>query len=286
MMTTTRGHRTCCRFPVFINKGNIAHDAKGVGLGPITYTPVNSPVPDCLEIHPDAFNAGGNYWMTSAAAHDYPNKIKLGGFVWPSYLNYLPVHASETRLYSMKIWVPDDMSLVGETFYVDTVSFQEATITGDFLDDSIGNVVFGEDAAVGIKKWTEAELTTQGDYWYNLDYFGLRMYSVNNPATYYGQMELAIHEAAINFEDDATYITIDGLHPCYAGWMGIEMSSGASHITIQNNEVHYCGGGSSSSSPTIRDGGGINTGGNAEDTISDTTEVIGVCLKYLPAINP
>ena len=60
--------------------------------------------------------------------NNYPNKIKLGGFLFPGNYYCLPVYTSETRLYSMKIQVPDNMSLVGDTFYVDNICKGISTI--------------------------------------------------------------------------------------------------------------------------------------------------------------
>jgi len=86
-----------------------------------TITPHNGPQ-NMIKIHPEAF-ASDSIWATSASFFDYPHRLLLSGYVGEGeYMHTLPPHNSYVTLYSMKIYIPFDMSLLGEVIIIDNVN--------------------------------------------------------------------------------------------------------------------------------------------------------------------
>ena len=72
--------------------------------------------------HDDAF-WGTDVWGNYADVTKYPDSILVGGIDLVSPTIGIPPNYWPTLLYSMKIYVPDDTNLVGDTFYVDNIKF-------------------------------------------------------------------------------------------------------------------------------------------------------------------
>ena len=75
---------------------------------------------------------------------------------------------------------------MGDTFYLDTLSFKKCVPTDgrDLLYDT-GNIIFnnGESSDPCGVYWTQADLTTQGDFFYDASTWTVKLYSTTNPAS-------------------------------------------------------------------------------------------------------
>lgn len=126
--------------------------------------------------------------------------------------------------------------------------------TGTYTLD-VGNVIFGNDASVGIKKWNKTDLNTQGFYWYDAANDLVYLYSVSNPATFYTSTRLCI-KSNIIYMNPASYVTIKNLSTKYGADGGIFYIN-SDHITISDCDIAWLGGGDFGA-PT-RLGGGIGS---------------------------
>ena len=93
-----------------------------------------------IKIHDEIFDAGGNTWATSATFNEgyATDTLILGGTTFPNepgFNAYLPSRYEHSTIYSFKIYVPDDTSLLGEQLCIDNIFFPPA---GDwiFVDSS------------------------------------------------------------------------------------------------------------------------------------------------------
>jgi hypothetical protein len=125
----------------------------------------------------------------------------------------------------------------------------------------VGFISFNHDAIIGRKVWSNAELDVQGEFWCDENSNNrTRVYSDGNPAVFYNDIEVAIHENGIHGLDNLCWVIIDNLHPCYCAWSGIELPAGSHDIVIRNCDISYCGGGHQYGRPAeTRNGQGINT---------------------------
>ncbi len=83
------------------------------------FTSSDSTVIDAVKVHNEAFGATAP-WAWQIGTSGYPDHLLLGGVAF-SFSNALPPHGSPTVLYSMQIELPDDPTMVGDTFYIDNV---------------------------------------------------------------------------------------------------------------------------------------------------------------------
>lgn len=104
--------------------GSVFNWVEGYGGYPVTGSPGK-----VLKIHNSAF-LGGKPWLAQVSVDKYPDSILIGGIAFPTDYGYLPSHSTETLLYSMQIRLPDDTSLVGDTFYIDNIFYPPA---GDWV---------------------------------------------------------------------------------------------------------------------------------------------------------
>ncbi len=108
----------------------------------------------------------------------------------------------------------------------------------------VGNIIFNHEQSVGVKKWDEEELHTQGDFWYDEQNAVLKLYSVGNPGARYRDIECALtrRHAAIIVVDNAGYVVIEDLALKYGGSHGISIVN-SHHIIIRGCELSWIGGG-------------------------------------------
>lgn len=92
------------------------------GSIPDSATPSN-----IVRIHEEPFQ-GQSIWDGNLAdVSKFPDSILLGGIEIFPPLEGLPINSYPVVLYSMRIYVPDDSNLIGETFYIDNIKFSENT---------------------------------------------------------------------------------------------------------------------------------------------------------------
>jgi hypothetical protein len=130
------------------------------------------------------------------------------------------------------------------------------------LSLDVGNLIFNDEAAVGVKVRNEGELDTQGEFWYDDVNSVLKIYSQDNPAIYYTNIECALKRNIIS-QTNRSYIIYENLHLRYGGAHGIGGST-VHHIIIRDSDFSYIGG--SSQTPTLRYGNGVEFWNGSHDT--------------------
>jgi hypothetical protein len=131
------------------------------------------------------------------------------------------------------------------------------------LSKDVGNLIFNDEASVGVKVRNEAELDTQGKFWYDEYNLLLKIYSQVNPALYYSNIECALSMHIIN-ADNMSYVSIENLDIRYSGAHGIR-GGNVHHIIVRDCDLSYIGGGRFSEK--VRYGNGIEFWNSAHDTI-------------------
>jgi len=153
----------------------------------------------------------------------------------------------------------------GSTLYIDSLSLKEFS-TKDLPYVDIGNLIFGAEASCGVKVWNQEDLNRQGEFWYDEDNWILKVYSTENPATYYSVIECALSRFLID-QTDRHHITYENLSLRYGGAHGIAGGE-THHITVRNCDFSYIGGGDQlGGSGQLRYGNGIEFWNNAHDTL-------------------
>lgn len=127
----------------------------------------------------------------------------------------------------------------GTILYIDSLGLKESS--GRFLTTDVGNIIMSNKTQFGVKVWNQPALTTQGQYWYDLNTNTLKFYSVGNPAVVYGNdITLVLRDPIVELGNKSNVI-LDGLGISMGGSLGISMSS-SSNIIIRNCDVSYIGG--------------------------------------------
>jgi hypothetical protein len=137
------------------------------------------------------------------------------------------------------------------------------------LPVDVGNLILGNEASCGVKRWTRQDLKAQGDFWYDQEGRALYLFSADNPAVHYGHIECALARHIID-EGGAHYVTYENLALKYGAAHGIG-GGNTHHITVRGCEISYIGGadqyGKGGSGPRVRFGNGIEFWGAAHDNL-------------------
>ncbi|MFZ5451057.1 MAG: choice-of-anchor Q domain-containing protein [Thermodesulfobacteriota bacterium] len=153
----------------------------------------------------------------------------------------------------------------GSTLYLDSLSLKEFSAK-DLPYVDIGNLIFDAEASCGVKVWNQENLSHQGEFWYDEDKWILKVYSTENPASYYSGIECALARFMID-QTDRRHITYENLSLRYGGAHGIAGGE-THHITVRNCDFSYIGGGDQiGGSGELRYGNGIEFWNNAHDTL-------------------
>lgn len=154
------------------------------------------------------------------------------------------------------------------TLYIKSISFREITESGIYND--VGNIIFDQGKAVGVKVFKENELTKQNYFWYDKKNNTVKIYSLKNPAELYNSIECAITKDIID-ENNKSYIKYDGLALKYGGAHGIGGGE-THHIWVSNCDINYIGGGEHINGG-VRYGNGIEFWNNAHDIIVEKCNI-------------
>lgn len=128
----------------------------------------------------------------------------------------------------------------------------------------IGNVIFNNSDSVGVKKWSVENLVNQNDFLYDRSLEKLKMYSTDNPAVHYANIELAVRKHIVNFEN-TSYVSFENLNIKYGAAHGFG-GGNTNDITITSCEISFVGGGDlHQDNRTVRFGNGIEFWGNASN---------------------
>ncbi|MBN2772776.1 MAG: T9SS type A sorting domain-containing protein [Prolixibacteraceae bacterium] len=148
--------------------------------------------------------------------------------------------------------------------YLDAFSLKECENNPEFMDLDIGNLIFNEGNFCGTKVFSENDLTSQGDFWYDANNQLLKIRSETNPVNYYTSIELARSEHIIEYYYKA-YTIIENLDLRYGAQHGINCVD--SHdLTVRNVDFSYIGGGTLNSNQE-RLGNGIQFWNNAQNIV-------------------
>lgn len=105
----------------------------------------------------------------------------------------------------------------------------------------VGNLIFNNATEFGIKKWNQASLVSQGDYWHDrLGTQAVKIYSTSNPGSYYADIEMALGNHMIYCQLNS-YISFENLWLEYGGANGFEIRN-THHIVIKDCDFSYIGG--------------------------------------------
>ena len=125
-------------------------------------------------------------------------------------------------------------------------------------DNDAGIVIFDDGKKAGTKKATLAEVTADGDFWYDSANDKVYLYSAVNPADAWNSIEIGVN--AYIFEiNGKNNITVDNLNIRYTGAHGISIQGGSSNVNITNCEIGYIGGSymTHTGTSTVRFGNGV-----------------------------
>lgn len=115
-----------------------------------------------------------------------------------------------------------------------------------------GIIVFDEIYALGVKKWTREELTSDYDFYSDDDAKKLYLYCSGNPKTIFSSIEIGQRSDVICVKSGAV---LDNVCVRYTGAHGITMSSGTHDVKVTNCEIGLLGG--SRQHDTTRYGNGV-----------------------------
>jgi len=126
------------------------------------------------------------------------------------------------------------------------------------LTRQVGNLIFNNETSYGVKVSSEAELNSQGKFWYDWDNNRIKLYSTSNPVTYYIRIEAALAGMTIVGFDGKSFICFDNLDFRYSG-NGTIFGEDTHHIIVRSCDFSYNGGCNISEENNARLGGGIGT---------------------------
>ena len=136
------------------------------------------------------------------------------------------------------------------------------------LSVDVGNIIFDQGKAVGVKKWKREDLKQPGDYWYDAQTRQVTLYEEKNPAELYQSIELALRRHIVD-EGNKSYVTYDNLALKCGAAHGFGGAS-THHIIIRQCDVAWIGGGHQFTTPEgrpVRFGNGIEFWSNAHDNL-------------------
>ncbi len=136
------------------------------------------------------------------------------------------------------------------------------------LDVDVGNIIFDGGQSTGYKKWQEADLRDEGDYFYDARTGQVKLRSPENPARRHRSIEMALRKHIID-QGGRSYIAYQDLALKYGAAHGIG-GGGTHHITVRDCDVAYIGGGHQFTRPDgkpVRFGNGVEFWSGARDCV-------------------
>ena len=142
------------------------------------------------------------------------------------------------------------------------------------LSVDVGNIIFDHGKTTGVKKWREADLRRDGDYFYDALSWQVKLRSDQHPATRHQSIELALRKPIID-QGGRGYVTYENLDLRYGAAHGIGGGS-THHITVRGCDISYIGGGHQSTRPDgepVRYGNGIEFWSGARDCLVEDCRI-------------
>lgn len=147
--------------------------------------------------------------------------------------------------------------------YIDSVGI----VIGSSKIIDVGNIIFNNGSSCGIKKWNQSDLLTQGDYWFDRSTGNLKIYSADNPAYIYSDIECARRIDGVYIKGQK-FLNIKNLAVKYMAGTAFKAKY-TNNIRIQGCEMSYIGGGDlNQDGSNIRFGNGVTFwAGNHDDIV-------------------
>lgn len=142
------------------------------------------------------------------------------------------------------------------------------------LSVDVGNLIFDQGRATGVKKWSEADLHQQGDYFYDAHSWQVKLRSDEHPAARYRSIELALRKHIID-QGGRGYVTYEDLDLRYGAAHGIGGGS-THHIVVRRCDLSYIGGGhqfTHENGKPVRFGNGIEFWSGARDCLVEDCRI-------------
>jgi hypothetical protein len=149
-----------------------------------------------------------------------------------------------------------------------------ADLTSAELSRDVGNIVFDHGKAVGVKKWRSEDLRRQGDYRYCGDTWQVKLYSKQNPAELYRNVELALCRHIID-QGNKSHVVYENLSLRYGAAHGIG-GGNTHHIVVRGCDLGWIGGGHQFTTPAgtpVRFGNGIEFWAGAHDNLVEACRI-------------
>lgn len=134
------------------------------------------------------------------------------------------------------------------------------------LGEDAGSLIFDNESSCGVKKWTYAAMSAQGDFYYDKSGDTLYIISSTNPATVYTDIECALGQHMI-YRYNPTYphmgahgisnVIFTGLAFRYGGAAALRFQ-GVHHIYIAGCDIAWMGGAEVDGQPQTRYGNAID----------------------------
>ena len=142
------------------------------------------------------------------------------------------------------------------------------------LSVDIGNIIFDHGQTTGVKKWSEADLHKDGDFFYDARAWQVKLRSEGNPAARHQSIELALNRHIIN-QGGCGYVAYEDLDLRYGAAHGVGGGS-THHITVRGCDVSWIGGGHQFTRPDgkpVRFGNGIEFWSDAHDCLVEDCRI-------------
>ena len=164
----------------------------------------------------------------------------------------------------------EDWQAAGASLWVTVTRTNQASP----LSVDVGNIIFDHGKSVGVKKWSEADLRRDGDYFYDALTRQVKLRSDEHPAKRHQSIELALRRHIIE-QNGCGYVTYENLDLRYGAAHGIGGAS-TRHITIRGCDISYLGGGHQFTRPDgnpVRFGNGIEFWSSAHDCVVEDCRI-------------
>lgn len=172
----------------------------------------------------------------------------------------------------------EDWQSVGDHVWGTASKFSNPSQKADgetsFLSVDVGNIIFDHGKSTGVKKWSEADLHKEGDFFYDAHSRRVKVFSTGNPALCHKSIELALCRHIIN-ENGKAYVTYENLDLRYGAAHGIG-GSGVKHIVIRGCNISFIGGGhqfTDAKGRPVRYGNGIEFWSSAHDCLVEDCRI-------------
>jgi len=180
---------------------------------------------------------------------------------WATYTIYYEsnVTASDARI----TFFLGRVMPAGSTLWIDTLSFKELDRVVPLED--VGNIIFNN-SICGTKVWYKSYVNGPTKFYYDGNQFTVKVYSTQNPALAYSDIELARGRLMVNAVNKS-YINFDNLALAYGGSNGIELCASC-NVNITSCDLSYIGGADQDGFSGLlwtRLGNAIEAWGNAHD---------------------